>query len=63
MAQILGKTKSDKSPTMKVVWSHRALRHLVYLSQHIEKDSGQNAAPVANRILKAAELLQRPSGN
>jgi len=43
---------------MKVVWSRRALRHLVYIRQHIEKDSEQNAALVASRILKAVELLQ-----
>jgi toxin ParE1/3/4 len=43
---------------MKLVWSRRALRHLVYVRQHIEKDSEQNAALVASRILKAVELLQ-----
>ena len=43
---------------MKVVCSRRALRHLVYIRQRIEKDSEQNAALVASRILKAVELLQ-----
>ena len=43
---------------MKVVWSRRAIRHLVYLREYIEKDSEQNAALVAKRILKAVELLQ-----
>jgi toxin ParE1/3/4 len=43
---------------MKVVWSRRALRHLVHLRQHIQKDSEQNAALVASPILKAVELLQ-----
>ena len=43
---------------MKVVLSRRALRHLVYIRQRIEKDSEQNAALVASRILKAVELLQ-----
>jgi toxin ParE1/3/4 len=43
---------------MKVVWSRRALRHLVYIRQHIEKESQQNAALVATRILKAVDLLQ-----
>jgi plasmid stabilization system protein ParE len=42
---------------MKVVWSRRALRHLVYLRQHVEKESDQNAALVASRILDAVELL------
>ena len=43
---------------MKVVWSRRALRHLVYLRQYIEKESEQNAALFASRILDAVELLQ-----
>jgi toxin ParE1/3/4 len=43
---------------MKVVWSRRAIRHLVYLREYIEKDSEQNAALVAKRILKAVDLLQ-----
>jgi toxin ParE1/3/4 len=43
---------------MKLVWSRRASRHLVYVRQHIEKDSEQNAALVASRILKAVEFLQ-----
>jgi toxin ParE1/3/4 len=43
---------------MKVVWSRRALRHLVHIRQRIEKDSEHNAALVASRILKAVELLQ-----
>ena len=43
---------------MKVVWSRRAIRHLVRLREHIEKDSEQNAALVAGRILKAVALLE-----
>jgi len=43
---------------MKVVWSRRAIRHLVYLREYIEKDSEQNATLVAKRILKAVDLLQ-----
>lgn len=43
---------------MKVIWSRRALRHLVYIRRHIQKDSEQNAALVASRILKAVELLE-----
>ena len=43
---------------MKVVWSRRAIRHLVSLRERIEKGSEQNAALVAKRILKAVDLLQ-----
>lgn len=43
---------------MKVVWSRRAIRHLVCLREYIEKDSEQNAALVAKRIVKAVDLLQ-----
>jgi toxin ParE1/3/4 len=43
---------------MKVVWSPRAVRHLVDLRAYIEKDSEQNAAAVAKRILEAVELLE-----
>ena len=43
---------------MKIVWSRRAIRHFVRLRERIEKDSEQNAALVAGRILNAVELLQ-----
>ena len=43
---------------MKVVWSPRAIRHLTALRKYIEKDSEQNAALVAQRILRAVALLQ-----
>lgn len=43
---------------MKVVWSRRALRHLVFLREYIQKDSEQNAALIAKRILEAVDLLQ-----
>ena len=43
---------------MKVVWSRRAIRHLVHLREYIAKDSEQSAALVAGRILKAVELVQ-----
>ena len=46
---------------MKVVWSRRAIRHLVHLREFIEKDSEQNARLVASRILKAVDLLQSHS--
>jgi toxin ParE1/3/4 len=47
---------------MKVVWSRRAIRHLVSLRKYIEKDSDQNAALVALRILNAIDLLQAQPG-
>jgi addiction module RelE/StbE family toxin len=43
---------------MKVVWSRRAIRHLESLRAYIAKDSEQNAALVAIRILKAVDLLR-----
>ena len=43
---------------MKIVWSRRAIRHLVSLREYIQKDSEQNAALVAKRILKAVGLLE-----
>ncbi len=42
---------------MKVVWSHRAIRHLVHVREYIARHSEDNAALVANRILRAVELL------
>jgi len=42
---------------MKVVWSRRAIRHLIQLREYIHKDSEQNALLVANRILNAVDLL------
>ena len=43
---------------MKVVWSRRAIKHLVSLRNFIAKDSEQSAALVAKRILESVELLQ-----
>jgi addiction module RelE/StbE family toxin len=43
---------------MKVVWSRRAVRHLIHLREFIEKDSDQNAALIASRIVKAVDLLE-----
>ena len=43
---------------MKVVWSRRAIRHLIHLREHIQQDSEQNAALVASRILRAVDLLE-----
>ena len=43
---------------MKVVWSRRAVQHLIQLREYIAKDSEQNAALAAQRILKAIDLLR-----
>jgi toxin ParE1/3/4 len=43
---------------MKIVWSRKAIGHLIELREHIERDSEQNATLVARRILKAVDLLQ-----
>ncbi len=43
---------------MQIVWSPRAIGHLVALREYIGKDSDQNAARVAERILEAVELLR-----
>ena len=42
---------------MKIVWSRRAIRHLIALRDYIAADSPHNAAAVAERILKSVELL------
>jgi toxin ParE1/3/4 len=42
---------------MKIVWSRRAIRHLVELRRFISSQSEQNAALVAERILSSVELL------
>jgi toxin ParE1/3/4 len=43
---------------MNVVWSRRAVQHLIHLREYIAKDSEQNAALAAQRILKAIDLLR-----
>ena len=43
---------------MKIVWSRRVIQHLVSLRKFIAKDSEQNAALVAKRILESVDLLQ-----
>ena len=42
---------------MTVVWSHRAINHLIALRDYISEDNPRSAASVARRILDAAELL------
>ncbi len=43
---------------MNVVWSPRAIRHLVAIRKYIEKDSEENAALIAARILQAIAILR-----
>jgi toxin ParE1/3/4 len=42
---------------MKVTWSKRAIRNANEIHEYIAKDSEQNAAQVAERLLRAVELL------
>lgn len=42
---------------MKVIWSRRAVRHLVALRDSIAQDPEQNAALVAGRILHSVAVL------
>lgn len=42
---------------MKVIWSRKAIRHLIALREYIAKDSEQNAGLIARRILDTADLL------
>ena len=42
---------------MKIIWSRRALRHLVALHDYTAQDSPNNAAVVARRILDNVDLL------
>ncbi|HXB73538.1 MAG TPA: type II toxin-antitoxin system RelE/ParE family toxin [Candidatus Acidoferrales bacterium] len=41
-----------------VVWSRRAIRYMVALREYIARNSEQNAALVARRILESVDLLQ-----
>lgn len=43
---------------INVVWSRRATKHLRDLRDYIAKDSEGSAAIIANRILRAVDLLQ-----
>ncbi|MBZ5611163.1 MAG: type II toxin-antitoxin system RelE/ParE family toxin [Acidobacteriia bacterium] len=42
---------------MKVIWSRRAIRHLIALRDRIAEDSPQHAAAVAQRIIRSIDLL------
>ena len=58
MASLVGQGGSEQGASVKAVWSPRAIRHLVALREYIASDSEQNAALVAQRILKSVDLLQ-----
>jgi len=62
VATVLGAEGRDESAAMKAVWSPRAIRHLTALREHIARDSAQNAAAVAERILRAIEVLKTQPG-
>ena len=42
---------------MKIIWTPRAIGHLIRLRAHIGKDSDEDAARIASRILRAVDLL------
>lgn len=42
---------------MKIIWSRRAIRHLIALRVYIAEDSVDKAALVAERILNHVDLL------
>lgn len=58
MARVVGGEKGKEIARMKVVWSPRAIGHLIAIRESIEKDSDQRAALVATRILDAIDILQ-----
>ncbi len=58
MAEIVGDAQGKERAAMNVVWSPRAIRHLVSIREYIEKDSEVSAAVVAGRILNAIEILR-----
>jgi len=43
---------------MRIVWSRRAVRHLIALRRHIARDNPAAAHRVAERILQAVELVE-----
>lgn len=43
---------------MRVVWSQKAVQHLLALREHIAQNSERSASLVAKRILDSIELLQ-----
>lgn len=43
---------------MKIVWSRRAIKHLISLRKFIATNSEENADTIAQRILNAVAVLQ-----
>jgi toxin ParE1/3/4 len=43
---------------MTILWSRRAIRHLVAMREYIASDSEKNAAEIAKRILEGVDLLE-----
>lgn len=61
MVDVLGdgpQEERQKATTLNVVWSPRAISHLIAIREYIEKDSEENAAHVARRILDAIGVLR-----
>jgi toxin ParE1/3/4 len=58
MVEVLGDSEGKERSAMNVIWSPRAIRHLIAVREFIEKDSDGNAAAVAARILDAIEVLR-----
>jgi len=42
---------------MKIIWSRRAIKHLVHVRDYIAQDSPEAATEVAQRILDAVDQL------
>ena len=57
MATVMGHQNRDEAASMKVVWSRRALSHLVALRNFIAKDSDDSAVQIAMRIVHAVDFL------
>jgi hypothetical protein len=47
VAEVLGDGEGNECSAMNVVWSSRAVRHLIEIREFIEKDSEQSAAVMA----------------
>src|ERR1017187_5875751 len=58
MAEVVGDPRGKETSSMNVVWSPRAISHLIAIREYIEKDSDGNAAVVAGRIPDAIGTLQ-----
>ena len=57
MAQGVGQDFRGQSTAVRIIWSRRAVRHLVAVRDYITKDRPTSATVVAARILKSVELL------